>query len=84
MEQLSSADPRKLGGIAIVGRLGQGAMGTVYFGVTPDGEQVVVKTVPPLDGYTPLSHKANRESEYRQAHAAFTGRLNRGKNSNRA
>lgn len=45
MESLSSADPRELGDIAILGRLGEGGMGTVYFGITPDGEQVAVKTI---------------------------------------
>jgi eukaryotic-like serine/threonine-protein kinase len=34
-----SADPTELGGIALHGRLGQGAMGVVYYGIAPDGEQ---------------------------------------------
>jgi eukaryotic-like serine/threonine-protein kinase len=45
LEWLKPADPTELGGIALRGRLGQGGMGTVYFGVTPDGDQVAVKTV---------------------------------------
>lgn len=45
MEPLSRADPVELGGIALRGRLGQGGMGVVYFGVTPDGEPVAVKTI---------------------------------------
>jgi hypothetical protein len=45
MESLNRADPVELGGIALRGRLGQGGMGVVYFGVTPDGEPVAVKTI---------------------------------------
>jgi serine/threonine protein kinase len=45
MEPLTLADPRELGGIALSGRLGQGGMGIVYFGVTEDGEPVAVKTI---------------------------------------
>jgi hypothetical protein len=32
-------------------------------------------TAPPPDGYTPPFYKVNRIAEYRQAHAAFAGRL---------
>ncbi|HEX3964804.1 MAG TPA: serine/threonine-protein kinase [Trebonia sp.] len=45
MELLTLADPKELGGIALRGRLGQGGMGVVYFGVTEDGEPVAVKTI---------------------------------------
>lgn len=45
MELLKPADPTKLGGITLRGRLGQGGMGTVYYGVLPDGEQVAVKMI---------------------------------------
>lgn len=45
MDKLTAADPTELGGIAIRGRLGQGGMGTVYFGVTRDGDRVAVKTI---------------------------------------
>ena len=45
MEPLKSSDLSKIGGIALRGRLGEGGMGTVYFGVTPDGDQVAVKTI---------------------------------------
>lgn len=45
MEPLKPADPTELGGIALRGRLGRGGMGVVYFGVTPDGEQVAVKMI---------------------------------------
>ncbi len=45
MEPLKPADPAELGGIVLRGRLGRGGMGTVYYGVTPDGEQVAVKMI---------------------------------------
>jgi len=45
VEPLKPADPTELGGIALRGRLGAGGMGTVYYGVTPDGESVAVKTI---------------------------------------
>jgi len=32
-------------------------------------------TAPPPDGYTPPFYKANREAEYRQAHAVFSERM---------
>jgi eukaryotic-like serine/threonine-protein kinase len=38
-------DPTVLGGIALRGRLGEGGMGTVYYGVSPDGDEVAVKTI---------------------------------------
>jgi hypothetical protein len=42
---LKPADPVELGGITLRGRLGRGAMGTVYYGITPDGEQVAVTMI---------------------------------------
>ena len=45
MKPLKSGDPKKIGGIALRGHLGEGGMGTVYFGVTPDGDRVAVKTI---------------------------------------
>jgi serine/threonine protein kinase len=45
VEPLKPADPTELGGIALRGRLGRGGMGTVYYGVTPDGDQVAVKMI---------------------------------------
>jgi serine/threonine protein kinase len=45
VEPLRSADPAELGGIFLRGRLGWGGMGIVYFGVSPEGEQVAVKTI---------------------------------------
>ena len=45
MKPLKSGDPDTAGDIALRGRLGEGGMGTVYFGVTPDGDRVAVKTI---------------------------------------
>jgi serine/threonine protein kinase len=45
MKPLKSGDPDMAGDIALRGRLGEGGMGTVYFGVTPDGARVAVKTI---------------------------------------
>ncbi|MEV7804671.1 serine/threonine-protein kinase [Microbispora sp. NPDC088329] len=44
---LSAADPARVGGYRLVGRLGSGGMGVVYAGVGPDGRRVVVKVVHP-------------------------------------
>jgi serine/threonine protein kinase len=45
VEPLKPADPAVLGGIELCGRLGRGGMGIVFYGVTPDGEQVAVKMI---------------------------------------
>jgi serine/threonine protein kinase len=45
MKSLKPGDPDKIGDIALRGRLGEGGMGTVYFGVTPAGDRVAVKTI---------------------------------------
>jgi serine/threonine protein kinase len=45
MKPLKTGDPDRVGEISLRGRLGQGGMGTVYFGVTPDGVQVAVKMI---------------------------------------
>ena len=45
MKPLKPGDPDKFGGIVLRGRLGEGGMGTVYFGITPDGDRVAVKTI---------------------------------------
>jgi eukaryotic-like serine/threonine-protein kinase len=42
---LKKGDPTLIGGIALHGRLGEGGMGTVYFGVTSDGDRVALKTI---------------------------------------
>uniref|UniRef100_UPI0004663620 serine/threonine-protein kinase n=1 Tax=Actinomadura welshii TaxID=3103817 RepID=UPI0004663620 len=40
---LNEHDPRRLGGYALLGRLGSGAQGTVYLGEGADGQRVAVK-----------------------------------------
>jgi serine/threonine protein kinase len=45
MKPLKSGDPATVGDIALRGRVGEGGMGTVYFGVSPDGARVAVKTI---------------------------------------
>jgi serine/threonine protein kinase len=45
VKPLKPADPPELGGIVLRGRLGEGGMGTVFYGVTPDGDEVAVKTI---------------------------------------
>jgi eukaryotic-like serine/threonine-protein kinase len=45
MKPLMPADPAAIGDIELRGRLGEGGMGTVYFGVTQDGDRVAVKTI---------------------------------------
>ncbi|MET0425904.1 MAG: serine/threonine-protein kinase [Actinoplanes sp.] len=45
MEPLRAHDPRRLGPYELVGRLGEGGMGTVYLARTAAGAQVAVKVV---------------------------------------
>jgi serine/threonine protein kinase len=45
VEPRKPGDPTDLGGIVLRGRLGEGGMGTVYYGVTSDGDEVAVKTI---------------------------------------
>jgi len=44
---LRDRDPRRLGRYTVVGRLGEGGMGTVYLAHTPDGAPVAVKVIRP-------------------------------------
>jgi hypothetical protein len=44
---LSPGDPQRLGRYTLVGRLGEGGMGTVYLADTPDGEPVAIKVIRP-------------------------------------
>ncbi|TDD36421.1 serine/threonine protein kinase [Actinomadura sp. KC06] len=57
MKPLEPSDPREIGGIELHGKLGEGGMGVVYFGVTSDAEQVAVKVI--RDGLA--SHAGIRE-----------------------
>jgi serine/threonine protein kinase len=43
VQPLTADDPRRLGSVELVGRLGEGGQGVVYLGRGPAGEQVAVK-----------------------------------------
>lgn len=45
MQPLRDEDPRTLGEITLLGRLGKGGMGVVYLGLAPDGDHAAVKTM---------------------------------------
>lgn len=45
MDPLTDSDPRVLGPIALLGRLGAGGMGQVYLGATEEGDRVAVKVL---------------------------------------
>jgi serine/threonine protein kinase len=62
MKPLGQGDPAKIGDIVLRGRLGEGGMGTVYFGITPDGERVAVKTIrQDLTGNEEVKDRFDRE-----------------------
>ncbi|MCM3885901.1 serine/threonine-protein kinase, partial [Frankia sp. R82] len=44
---LQPDDPRSLGAYQVIGRLGQGGMGTVFLGRAPDGSAVAIKVIRP-------------------------------------
>ncbi|MFF4617217.1 glycoside hydrolase family 6 protein [Nonomuraea jabiensis] len=45
LEALRDGDPRRVGPYTLLGRLGEGGMGVVYLGQTPDGTRVAVKLI---------------------------------------
>ncbi|SNS08462.1 Serine/threonine protein kinase [Streptosporangium subroseum] len=45
MDPLDRSDPQRIGDITLHGRLGVGGMGRVFYGLTPDYEQVAVKVI---------------------------------------
>ncbi|MBX6390544.1 MAG: protein kinase, partial [Frankia sp.] len=70
---LQATDPRRLGRYQIVGRLGQGGMGTVYFGRAPDGTPVAIKVIKPELAERPeFRARFRREAESAQRVRRFT------------
>ncbi|MCP2337011.1 serine/threonine-protein kinase [Actinomadura rupiterrae] len=45
VEPLTSDDPSSVGGLRLLGRLGEGGMGAVYLGLSDSGQRVAVKVV---------------------------------------
>lgn len=64
MDALKADDPSHLGMIRLRARLGHGAMGRVYYGVTGRGERVAVKVIRPgMLGTPSLRERFDREIE---------------------
>jgi serine/threonine protein kinase len=62
MDSLKPSDPKEIGEIRLLGRLGQGGMGLVYFGVTAEDVPVAVKVILPAHTDKPtVRERFNRE-----------------------
>ena len=72
MKPLKSGDPHMAGDIALRGRLGEGGMGTVYFGVTPDGARVAVKTIRQRPDRERRGERPVRPGDHRPRHGRRT------------
>jgi WD40 repeat protein len=53
MDSLQPGDPVSVGGYRLLGRLGAGGMGQVFFGESPGGRMVAVKLIHPAHAGTP-------------------------------
>jgi len=63
---LRPGDPARLGGYLLLGRLGQGGMGTVFLGRDPGGRPVAVKSLRPEFGADP-EYRGRFRSEVNRA-----------------
>ena len=72
MQALHESDPQAVGEYALVGRLGRGAMGTVYLGKSPGGRPVAVKVArPELAGDPEFRERFRREVEIARTVGGF-------------
>ncbi len=70
---LQPDDPRQLGSYQVIGRLGQGGMGTVFLGRAPDGTAVAIKVIRPELAQRPeFRARFEREAESARRVRRFT------------